>query len=104
MVNPADVPTKSSENARKSGNAVDSGSWRGVYGANSEKAFTRLTAYRWRCVHDKIEELDHQRHDPSERNGSSLNFGIWASGIPAGVPRAFLQLKSETLFRLVERG
>ena len=49
LVNPADVPTKSSEKLRKTA-TVDSGKLARGLRANELKASTRRTAYRWRCV------------------------------------------------------
>mgnify|MGYP000483998636 CR=1 FL=1 len=51
---------------------------------------------------DKIEELDHQRHDPSEEP-DQVPVTVFRHRDSAGVPRTFLQL-IETLFRMAERG
>ena len=47
MINPTDVPTKSSEKLRKT-DAVDSGKLTRSLRANKLKGITRRTAYRWR--------------------------------------------------------
>ena len=51
---------------------------------------------------DKIEELDHQRHDPSEEP-DQVPVTVFRHRDSAGVPRTFFQL-IETLFRMAERG
>ena len=81
VVNPADVPTKSQRTERH--------------------------LYAGQCIVgnaflDKIEELDHQRHDPSEEP-DQVPVTVFRHRDSAGVPRTFLQL-IETLFRMAERG
>ena len=95
VVNPADVPTKSSEKLRKS-DAVDSGKLARSLRANELKGIVG------NAFLDKIEELDHQRHDPSEEP-DQVPVTVFRHRDSAGVPRTFLQL-IETLFRMAERG
>ena len=76
VVNPADVPTKSSEKLRKT-DTVDSGKL--ARSLQSQRAERHLYAGQ-RIVGDafldKIEELDHQRHDPSEESDQVSTYGI----------------------------
>ena len=89
VVNPADVPTKSSEKLRKS-DAVDSGKLARSLRANELKGIYTPDSVSLKCVHDKIEELDHQRHDPSEPDQVPVT--VFRHQIPQEFPRTFSKL------------
>jgi len=90
VVNPADVPTKSSEKLRKS-DAVDSGKLARSLRANELKGI-----YTPDSVSLEMRSLIRLKN-------SITKVTVFRHRDSAGVPRTFLQL-IETLFRMAERG
>ena len=98
MVNPADVRPRAAKALRPT-------PWTAVVGAEfkSQRAERHLYAGQ-RIVGDafldKIEELDNQRHDPSEES-AQVSTSVFRHRDSAGVSHSVFQLV-EALFRLVE--
>ena len=88
VVNPADVPTKSSEKLRKT-DTVDSGKLARSLRANEPErhlyAGQRIVGDAFL---DKIEELDNQRHDPSEES-AQVSTSVFRHRDSAGVSHPF---------------
>lgn len=99
VVNPADVPTKSSEKLRKT-DTVDSGKLARSLNQRAERHLYAGQRIVGDAFLDKIEELDNQRHDPSEES-AQVSTSVFRHRDSAGVSHSVFQLV-EALFRLVE--